>query len=95
MTQENSKDFVTPVFPFTAIVEEVRNSIAALINSNPVGQPIAISNIISNVDAIIGIQAVAISSPQYDPQNDVIRVNSGEKALVLDIIADILVSKID
>jgi hypothetical protein len=81
--------------PFTAIVEEVRNSIAALINSNPVGQPIAISNIISTVDAIIGIQAVAISSPQYDPQNDVIRVNSGEKALVLDIIADILVSKID
>ena len=81
--------------PFTTIVEEVRNSIAALINSNPVGQPIAISNIISNVDAIIGIQAVAISSPQYDPQNDVIRVNSGEKALVLDIIADILVSKID
>jgi hypothetical protein len=81
--------------PFSTIVEEVRNSIAALINSNPVGQPIAISNIISNVDAIIGVQAVAISSPQYDPQNDVIRVNSGEKALVLDIIADITVSKID
>ena len=80
--------------PFTTIVEEVRSSIAALINSNPVGQPIAISNIISNVDAIVGIQAVAISSPQYDAQNDVIRINSGEKALVLDIIADILVSKI-
>jgi hypothetical protein len=81
--------------PFSTIVEEVRNSVAALINSNPVGQPIAISNIVSNVDAIVGVQAVAISSPQYDSQNDVIRVNSGEKALVLDIIADILVSKID
>jgi uncharacterized phage protein gp47/JayE len=81
--------------PFSTIVTEVRNSIAALINSNPVGQPIAISNIISNVDAIVGVQAVAISSPQYDPQNDVIRINAGEKALVLDIIADILVSKID
>jgi len=81
--------------PFTTIVEEVRNSIAALINSNDVGAPIAISNIISTVDAIGGVQAVAISSPQYDAQNDVIRVNSGEKALVLDIISDILVSKID
>lgn len=81
--------------PFSTIVEEVRNSIAALINSNPVGQPIAISNIVSNVDAIVGVRAVAISSPQYDAQNDVIRINAGEKALVLDIIADILVSKID
>lgn len=81
--------------PFSTIVTEVRNSIAALISSNPIGQPIAISNIISNVDAIVGVQAVAISSPQYDPQNDVIRINAGEKALVLDVISDILVSKID
>lgn len=81
--------------PFSTIVEEVRNSVASLINSNPIGQPIAISDIVSNVGAIVGIQAVAISSPQYDSQNDVIRINSGEKALVLDIIADILVSKID
>lgn len=81
--------------PFSTIVEEVRNSVAALINSNPVGQPIPISNIVSNVGAIIGVQSVAISSPQYDSQNDVIRVNSGEKALVLDVIADVLVSKID
>jgi hypothetical protein len=81
--------------PFSTIVTEVRNSIAALIGSNPVGQPIPISNIVSNVDAIIGVQAVAISSPQYDAQNDVIRINAGEKALVLDAVADILVSKIE
>jgi len=35
--------------PFSTIVEEVRNSVASLINSNPVGQPIAISSIISNI----------------------------------------------
>ena len=81
--------------PFSTIVEEVRNSVAALINSNPVGQPIPISDIVSTVNVITGIQAVAISSPQYDSQNDIIRVNSGEKALVLDIVSDILVSKID
>ena len=81
--------------PFTTIVEEVRNSVAALINSNPVGQSIPISNIISTVGSIIGVQAVAIGSPQYDTQNDVIRVNAGEKSLVLDIISDITVAKIE
>jgi hypothetical protein len=81
--------------PFSVIVEEVRNSIASLINSNGVGQSIPISNIISNVDAIVGVYAVAISSPQYDPQNDVIRVNAREKSLVLDVVSDIIVSKID
>ena len=79
--------------PFTTIVEEVRNSVAALINSNPVGQSISISNIVSTVGAIVGVQAVAISSPQYSPANDVIRVNAGEKSLILDIISDITVAK--
>ncbi len=79
--------------PFTTIVEEVRNSVAALINSNPVGQSIPISNIISTVGSIIGVQAVSISSPQYSPASDVIRVNAGEKSLILDIISDITVAK--
>jgi uncharacterized phage protein gp47/JayE len=81
--------------PFVTVAEEVRNSVAALINSNPVGQPIAISNIISTVDAILGVRAVSISSPLYDTQNDIIRINANEKALVLDAIADVLVSKVD
>jgi len=81
--------------PFSTISEEIRNSVTALINSNDVGQPIPISNIVSNVNAIVGVQSVAISSPQYDANNDVIRVNSGEKALVLDTIADVIVSKIE
>jgi uncharacterized phage protein gp47/JayE len=80
---------------FSIITEEVRNTVASLINSNPIGKPIAISDIVSTVNSIIGIQAVAISSPQYDAQNDVIRINSGEKSLVLDIVSDIIVSKIE
>lgn len=81
--------------PFTAITEEVRSSVAALINANPVGQAIPISNIVSAVGSIVGIQAVAISSPQYDAQNDVIKISAGEKALVLDIVSDIIVAKIE
>jgi hypothetical protein len=81
--------------PFTTIIEEVRNSVASLINSNSVGQSIPISNIVTTVGSIVGVQAVAISSPQYDALNDIIRVNAGEKSLVLDIVSDITVSKIE
>jgi hypothetical protein len=81
--------------PFVTIAEEVRNSVAALINANPVGQSIPISNIISAAGGVAGIQAVAISSPQYDVQNDIIRINAGEKSFILDIISDITVAKIE
>jgi len=81
--------------PFSRIIERVRNNIASLINSSPIGEPIAISDIISTVNLIPGVQAVAISSPAYDATNDVIVVNASEKPLVLDIVNDITVSKID
>ena len=44
------------------------------------------------VIAITDIILQEVSTPEVD---DVIRINAGEKALVLDAIADILVSKID
>jgi uncharacterized phage protein gp47/JayE len=80
--------------PFARITEKVRNNIAALINSNPIGESIAISDIISTVNSIPGVRAVSITSPQYDPQNDVIVVNQSEKALILDLINDITVSTV-
>ena len=81
--------------PFTTIIEEIRNSAAALVNSNPVGKSIPISDIVTIAGGVIGVQAVAISSPQYDAQNDIIRVNAGEKSLILDAVSDITVSKIE
>lgn len=80
--------------PFTQIVEQVRNNVAALIDSNEIGQSIAISDIVSTVNSIPGVRAVAISSPQYDAQNDIIRVNVGEKTRIIDSISDIAVSEI-
>lgn len=80
--------------PFTAISEKVRNNIAALVNSTDIGQSIAISDIISTVNSIPGVAAVSITSPQYDPQNDMIIVNQSEKALILDLINDIAVGKV-
>jgi uncharacterized phage protein gp47/JayE len=81
--------------PFSRITEQVRNNIAALINSTAIGESIAISDIISTVNSIPGTRAISISSPTYDPLNDIIVVNPAEKPFVLDIINDIQVSKID
>jgi hypothetical protein len=81
--------------PFSRITEQVRNNIAALINSTAIGESIAISDIISTVNSIPGTRAISISSPTYDPLNDIIVVNPAEKPFVLDIVNDIQVSKVD
>lgn len=79
--------------PFTRVVEQVRNNVAALVNSTGIGQPIAISDIVSTVNSIPGVSAVAISSPSYDAANDIIAVAPTEKALIIDIVNDIIVAK--
>lgn len=81
--------------PFSRITEQVRNNIAALINSSKIGESIAISDIISTVNSIPGTRAISISSPTYDPLNDIIVVNPAEKPFVLDIVNDIQVSKVE
>jgi hypothetical protein len=80
--------------PFAQTAEQVRTSISSLVNSNPVGEPIAISAIIAAVNAIPGARAVAISSPQYDSTHDLIFVAPSEKARILDPGLDISVSQI-
>ena len=80
--------------PFNRVVEQVRNNIASLVNSTAIGQPIAISNIISATNSIPGVTAVSISSPSYSPTSDVIVVAANEKPLVIDIVNDILVAKV-
>lgn len=81
--------------PFSRITELVRNNIASLINSSPIGQSIAISDIISSVNKIQGVRAISISSPSYSVTQDVIVINPSEKPFILDIVNDISVSKID
>lgn len=81
--------------PFAQIVEQVRTNVAALINSNDIGQSIAISDIVSTINSIPGVRAVAISSPLYNASNDTIKIQPSEKARVLNIIEDIGVSRIE
>lgn len=80
--------------PFAQTAEQVRTSVSSLVNSNPVGEPIAFSAIVSAVNAIPGTRAMAISSPQYDSTHDLIFVAPSEKARIIDPVLDISVSQI-
>lgn len=78
--------------PFNIVQTQVQQNVSALVNSNDIGQSIAISAIVAVVNAIPGVTAVSISSPLYSPINDLIKVNPQEKTLVLSPQTDILVS---
>jgi uncharacterized phage protein gp47/JayE len=80
--------------PFSQIVEQVRTSVASLIEGNPIGESIAISDIIAVVNSIPGVRAVAIDSPLYNSLNDTIRIAQNEKSRIIDAVADITVSQI-
>jgi len=81
--------------PFSKVTEQARNNIAALVNSSPIGQSIAISDIVSVVNSIPGVKAVSITSPTFDISNDVIVISPSEKPFILDIVNDITISKVD
>lgn len=80
--------------PLIQVVEQIRNSVSALIDGNPIGKSIAISKIVSVVDSIPGVRALAITSPQYDQNNDLIVVQPNEKSFVIDSVTDISVSQL-
>lgn len=80
--------------PFAQTAEQVRTSVSSLVNSNDVGNSIAISDIVSAVNAIPGVRAVAISSPQYDETHDIIFIAPSEKARIIDPTLDISVNQI-
>ena len=81
--------------PFAATAEQVRTAVSSLINGNPIGQPIAISAIVSVVNSVRGVRAVSISSPQYDSTHDLIALTAAEKALIIDPGTDISCSQVE
>jgi len=81
--------------PFGATAAQVKTVVSSLINGNDIGQPIAISAIISAVNSVKGVRAVSITSPQYDSTHDLIALAASEKALIIDPTTDISVSLTD
>jgi hypothetical protein len=80
--------------PFAQTAAQVRNAVSALISSNPLGKAISISSIVSVVQAIPGIISVAVSFPNYSPTDDLIVLQTGQKAFIVDPTLDISVSQI-
>lgn len=80
--------------PYAQTVTQVRSNVSSLINSNPVGQSISISSIIATVNSISGVQAVSISAPTYNVNNDLIVLTPSQKAIIIDPTTDISVSQV-
>ena len=80
--------------PFIKIIEQVRDNVSSLVNSTGIGESIPLSSVVGAVNVIPGVFAVSIASPAYNPSSDLIVVNPSEKPLILDPIADIIVSRV-
>ncbi len=73
----------------TTVFDAVRSAVAAYVNDQPVGQSIAISDIVAVANAVGGVDAVAVSSPTYTTSSDLISVQPYEKPMVLTPDTDI------
>jgi hypothetical protein len=74
------------------LADRVRSAVAAVINQAGVGEAVAISDVVAAAGRVGGVIAVAVISPTYSSTSDTIKVGGGEKLLVLDLRADVMVS---
>lgn len=74
------------------VIDAVRSAVAAAVNKVAIGQPIAISSLISAAGGVNGVVAVSVTSPTYSAAQDLISVQPYEKALVTNPEQDIAVS---
>lgn len=77
------------------VVNQVRSSVATVVNQSKIGESIALSDIVEAAAGVSGVLAVAILSPEYNVGNDLISLQPFEKALVLNVDLDVLISFID
>lgn len=74
------------------VAGKVRSAVASVVNKSGVGQSIAISDLVNAAARVNGVQAVTIVSPTYGVGSDLIAVQPYEKALVLNVDTDVLVT---
>jgi hypothetical protein len=74
------------------ITNQIQASVAAYVRSLDVGQPVSISSIVSAAGSVNGVTSVAIVSPTYNSNNDLIAVGAAEKAAIVDSTTDVVVS---
>jgi len=78
--------------PFSAVSQQIQTNVAALVNSNPIGESIALGAIVAVCMSVPGVLSVAISSPLYSPTDDLIAVQPSEQTFILDPSQNISVS---
>ena len=76
-------------FTVTDAKAAVRNAASAVVNSTPVGQSVAYSDVVAAVNAIPGVFSVAIAN--FTTENPTIPVLAFEKPLIIDLEKDIQV----
>lgn len=76
----------------TDIKDQVRSAVASVVNSTGVGEPVAISDIITAAQGVNGVISVTVLSPSFGPGNDLISIQPYEKPLVLSLDDDVLIS---
>lgn len=79
---------------FAQITSQIQSSVYSLIQANPLGESIDLSQIVETVRLIPGVTSVVITSPEYTVSQDEIQLVTGEKAFIANPITDISVSLI-
>jgi hypothetical protein len=79
---------------FAQITSQIQSSIFALIQANPLGKSLDLSQIVETVRLIPGVTSVVLTSPAYTVSNDEIKLVTGEKAFIVNQVSDISVSLI-
>ncbi len=76
---------------FSQITQQIQSSVYSLIQSNPLGTNLDLSEIITTVRSVPGVTSCVIVSPVYNVNNDEILLSVGQKAFVIQL-SDISVS---
>jgi hypothetical protein len=75
------------------VVRAVQDAVTKVVNQSPIGTNIAISDIVSAANGVVGVESVAVVYPSYSALSDEIQLQPQEKALILSV-ADITVTVI-
>ena len=74
------------------IEDRVKSAVASIINKTGIGQPIALSSLTNAATKVGGVISAVMVSPLATAGNDLISVQPYEKALVLNVDQDVLIS---
>lgn len=67
------------------IQTQVQSAVASVVNANPQGNSLAISDILGAARSVYGVRSVAVVSPAFGPDDDLIVVQPRQKTKILNL----------